>query len=114
MPASGKQVGEEPTDAVDVALHRRRDVQAVLVTQTAHRVEAADHLLGILQRRVVVLHAGDIDEAAIVPVLEALDLGGRRLVEVLLGHAGDFADPAVLRFGGVDPGWPRSDRAPGR
>ena len=81
-------------------MHGGGDVEAVVVAETADRVEAANHLLGVLHGGVVVLHPGDIDEAAIVPELEAVDLLVGGLVEVFLGHAGDFTDPAVLGLGG--------------
>ncbi len=95
-----QQIGIEPADTVDIALHGGGDVQPVLVTQALHRVETADHLLRVLHRSVVVLHAGHIDVASVVPPLEAIDLGRGCLCEVLLGHARDFAGPAVLRFFG--------------
>ncbi len=98
-PDLGQQVGIEPANAVDIALHGGRNAEAVLVAQALDRIEAADHLLRVLHGRVVVLHAGDIDISAVMPGLEALDLRRRCLVEVLLGHPGDFAGPAILGFG---------------
>ena len=67
MPTIGEQVGEQPGDAVDVVLHRGLDLEAELVADGAQRIERAMHLLDIEQRRQVVLHAGDVDAALLVP-----------------------------------------------
>lgn len=94
----GQQIGIEPAYAIDIALHGGRDSEPVLVPQPLGRIETADHLLRVLHGGVVVLHPGDIDIAAFVPGLEAFDLRRRCLLEVFLGHTGDFARPAVTGF----------------
>ncbi len=93
-----QQVGEQPTDPVDVALHRRRYLDAVPVSQSPYGVQRPQHLLRGHQRRQVVLHPRHIQRALRVPPPEPFALLVARFPQVPLGHPGHFAGPLVPRF----------------